>query len=784
MGQIKYEYKNLPVHGGGYVTGFLFHEYEKNILYARTDIGGTYRFNYNDKTWTSLISHVNMKNLSETYPISVALNEKKPNMLYIACGVDKASSGFFALSQDYGETFRYEKIPCRIHGNLNGRGTDERLIVDKDDDQTLYFASQTEGLFVTNNEGRNWRKIYHFPETHLTFIKQVGNAFIIGTAGVATGTKECRGKSLYITYDHFDSFEIMDQPVGVFVDDCKWNGLVAQRVAIDDTYLYVTFASTGRRSYEVTLGYSCDCGDVINGRVARYKINPDGTFCNHEDITPMINRISRETSILDYGISGISISRQTPGLLICSTICKDDGDCIYRSSDYGMTWETILYNLDIGKMNFRTSYMKPEYNGGRNLIHWLSDVKINPFDDNEAWFNTGTGVFVTHNLKDDTCVEFCDWCDGIEETVHLNVYSLPKGDVKVIDILGDLGGFAFTDLDKPCDNSFADDNGNRYITCINADFSDENPNTFIVTPRGNWTGETKGGLIVTHDQGKTFTRLDLPLGLSDEIDEALHLIEKPNVNSGWVAMSPDTQSIVWTIADVVNLPVTRLVVSNNGGKTFKKSTVYDLKNEVVSHGNIKVFSDRVRSDVFYGFGDCTSFYISMDAGVTFHQKELNVELLNTDNGEMMYIPNCMPLVDFAFIDCADFTEIRGEAGKSGVFYIALGKCGLWKLIYDFKTESTKVKKLYKDGDIFYRVGLGILSENSDYFKDDKAIYVNAVIDGEYGFYRSVDDCVTFDRINNDKQMYGEINSIDGDCREFGLFYLATGSNGVKYGRQV
>ena len=30
----------------------------------------------------------------------------------------------------------------------------------------------------------------------------------------------------------------------------------------------------------------------------------------------------------------------------------------------------------------------------------------------------------------------------------------------------------------------------------------------------------------------------------------------------------------------------------------------------------------------------------------------------------------------------------------------------------------------------------------------------------------------------------KLNSIDGDCRVFGRFYLATGSNGVKYGEPI
>ena len=269
--------------------------------------------------------------------------------------------------------------------------------------------------------------------------------------------------------------------------------------------------------------------------------------------------------------------------------------------DYGQSWRQILYDLCEGEMTFRTPYMKPEYNGGHSLIHWLSDFKINPFDDREAWFNTGTGVFRTRNLKDDVC-RFADWCDGIEETVHLNVYSMPSGSVQVIDILGDLGGFAFEEIDRPCENSFADDQGNRYITCINADFSDEHPQRLIVTPRGNWTGKTLGGLILSTDQGKTFERLPMPFGLTADLDEALHGMERPNVNSGWVAMSPDGRNIVWGVAEGICLPVRRLIVSHDGGRSFACCRIYKKGGELKTAGGVKVFSDRTDSSLFYGFG--------------------------------------------------------------------------------------------------------------------------------------------------------------------------------------
>ncbi len=65
-----------------------------------------------------------------------------------------------------------------------------------------------------------------------------------------------------------------------------------------------------------------------------------------------------------------------------------------------------------------------------------------------------------------------------------------------------------------------------------------------------------------------------------------------------------------------------------------------------------------------------------------------------------------------------------------------------------------------------------------------SIYTAAVIDGAYGFYQSLDDGQTYTRLNTDSQMYGEINSVEGDSRTYGRFYLATGSRGVLYGEPI
>ncbi len=778
MKQIPYEYRNLPIPGGGYVTGFLYSEKEKDVLYIRTDIGGAYRFDVKEQRWISLIPHVTMEDLSETFPIALAIDEEKPGSLYIACGIHRPESGMLAISENYGESFTYEKIPVMIHGNLNGRGTGERLCVKGN---VLYFASQQEGLWRSEDRGHSWNKVNALPENYLTFVADSEGVLLVGTAGVTTGRDEngvpLRGHSLYVSYDNGVSFEKLQQPESHVIEGCRYNGLVAQRWCREEKYLYVTFASTGRRSYVLENGYSCDSGDTIDGHIVRYPVlkQEDGSgwkLGEMQEITPD----GGIDTVLDYGFSGISVSRQTPGMLVASTIVKDDGDSIFLSMDYGESWRQILYDLEVGEITFRAPYMRPECNGGHSLIHWLSDMKINPFDDNEAWFNSGTGVFRTRNLKAEVC-GFTDWCDGIEETVHLNVYSMPKGKVQVIDILGDLGGFAFEELDKPCDNSFADEDGNRYITCINADFSDEQPERLIVTPRGNWTGKTFGGLILSENQGKTWRRLPMPFGLTEDLDEALQLIERPNVNSGWVAMSPDGKNIVWAVAKGIDLPVSRLIVSNDGGESFSRCQVYQKDGSLKQEGRVKVFSDRMNSSLFYGFGEASDFYISHDGGQTYREYEL---------------PEEFPAKNFGLIDCANKTEVRGETGRQGVFYMAVGESGIWRLEYDVTKDATgegreengiTLSRLTAEGITAYRMGLGLGKPGGDYYRDAKAIYFNGIVEGEYGFYRTLDEGKSYERLNTQRQMYGEINSIDGDCRTFGRFYLATGSNGVKYGEQ-
>lgn len=758
----EYVYKNCPIPGGGYVTSFLFGENDPKAFYIRTDVGGAYRFDRDSLRWIPLNDSVTMEDLRETYPIALATDEKIKGSLYIISGTYRGEHAKLSVSNDYGETFTYYELPFKAHGNLSGRGTGNKLIVSKLDSDILYFASQVNGLFKSCDRGKTWEKLTALGEDYLTFIAESkdGKILLVGTAGVSNSKKTGeyttlkngnreevieRGCTLYVSYDKGTSFKEINILTDDDMDGIKMPGEVPLRVVTTDEAFYITTAVMPKTFWWAEMAYSCDGGRILYGKVLKYPI-VNGKLDGVVDITPKQEKT---------GISGISVN-EAKNFICVSSANKRGGDSLYRSFDGGKTWEEFLYGLNVGHMNFRTSYMRPEHNGGENLIHWISDFKINPFDENEAWFNTGTGVFRTTNLLDKE-VTFSDWSDGIEETVHINVYSLPATDVQLLDIVGDLGGFAFRDLDKPCKNSFDDLDGNRYITCLNADFSDYAPEHIVITARGNWTGRTKGGLIRTDDACMTYQRIALPYGLSDELDETFKNIEEPNVNPGFVAASNRCNNIVWSVSHGIKLPSNLVVVSHDGGASFKKVIINGPSE------GFKAFADRVNDSIFYGFDEKGRIYLSKDSGDTFELREEK-----------------MPEFDFALIDTADKTCVKFVTGVAGTAYISMGGVGLFKLIYDFEKDVFSITKLSRDQDNVYRIGLGIPYEGADYFSEEKSIYMIAKIDGQYGFFRTTDEGKTYTLLSDENQHFGDINCIDGDCRKYGRFYIGTGGRGVLY----
>ncbi|MDD3921498.1 MAG: endoglucanase, partial [Eubacteriales bacterium] len=570
------------------MTGIVFHPRYRGIAYARTDIGGVYRYRYAARSWESLCGPVSYPGRWETYPLSIALSPFDADTLYVAAG-DGGENNFLCLSRDRGENFTYRAIPVAIHGNAPGRGTGERLMASPIDADTLYFASQTGGLLVTRDSGRHWEKIVvqaagFREETNLTTLfihPDNARVMVVGTNGA--GNRQAgnvRGSSLYYTVDGGAHFQRMPgQPEPIIAPESTHPGYVAQRMVWDGRYLYVTFLQPGN-CWMGFNSYAADTGSCFDGVLLRYSFGPHGEPTQPEELTP---REAEDTNYpkrrMQGGLAGLCVDPNHPGLVLLSTVCHPKADTVFISQDYGKRFRPILHGLATGVLDFTVPYMKPEYNGGASILHWMSDLAIDPFDGNFALVASGTGIFGTGNLLDALKGNPVRWqplCDGLEETVHLNVYSPSAGPILALDMVGDLGGFAFTQIGKPCENSFADAKGNRYITCINADYPEASARPIVVTARGNWTGRTTGGLILSVDDGQSWQRLPDPQGINSLVDELLSGIRRPNVNAGFTAIAADGETIVWGLAQGSRLPIGALVRTEDRGLSWQPCRVYDL----------------------------------------------------------------------------------------------------------------------------------------------------------------------------------------------------------------
>lgn len=792
--QLSYTYHSVPIPGGGFVTGFVFHPTVPDILYARTDVGGLYRFDFNAQRWIPLMDWVGHPNEGLMQTLSIALDPARPGRIMVLAGnatpkrrAGRPQKSAFLLSEDYGKSWKILDVPFAVNGNGPSRSCAEKLAYVN---HTLYYASPNEGLFMSDDLGESWRAV-PVPNPHLVFVKAdpQGRWLLISSTGEPaehdsadqprTGVLADRAHSLYIS---LNGGAFMPLPMPVWQDDALQSprGYVAMSCAVSETAggqaLYVTFSGAGQASPTLPYwNFCCECGGGTHGKLLRYTLKADAagkitllpqTF---EDLTPDIPA--------DAGLCGVAVH---DSMVLCSTVNKEH-NYIYRSMDGGAHFARILYPPDTDICDYTVPYMKPRYNNGVFLVHWMSCLMLNPFDPDFLLFNTGTGCFCTYAIRS-AHPRFLPLCDGMEETVHLNLYAPPAGNVRLLDIVGDLGGFAFYDIAVPCENSFANKKGDRYITCNNADYTDKAVSLefdgqtytdvipYVSTARGNWRGVTKGGLILSLDGCESFIRLPMPFGMSAELDRNCRRIEEPNVNAGWCALSADAKTLLWTPArDWFHLPAALAVYTADWGAHYEFVKIFDLAGKAITPPQeassepapeIKFFSDRVNPDWFYGFGETGQIYISTDGGHQFYE-----HAAPPDFPKGFY---------FSGVDNMNCGEIRVEPYRAGSIYVAADAGGLWHLTFDGKTLSGT--RISAENDIVFKVGLGKGSS-----PQMPALFIAGCIDQTYGFFTKPSAESPWLRINTDQQQFGAVSCIIGDMNRAGIVYIATGGRGILCG---
>src|SRR5262245_15574358 len=163
-----YTFKNVRIDGGGFVPGIVFNPTEQNLIYARTDIGGLYRWNQSASSWVPLLDYIGWDRWGWNGVLSVATDPVAPARVYAAVGMYLNSwdpnDGAILRSADRGNTWQATELPFKVGGNMPGRGMGERLAVDPNNNNVLYFGAEAgQGLWRSTNAGVSWSKVTNFP---------------------------------------------------------------------------------------------------------------------------------------------------------------------------------------------------------------------------------------------------------------------------------------------------------------------------------------------------------------------------------------------------------------------------------------------------------------------------------------------------------------------------------------------------------------------------------------------------------------------------------------------
>ena len=75
------------------------------------------------------------------------------------------NNGTILISKDQGKTFTESPLPFKVGGNMPGRGMGERLAIDPNNNNILYFGARSgHGLWKSTNAGATWSQVTAFPD--------------------------------------------------------------------------------------------------------------------------------------------------------------------------------------------------------------------------------------------------------------------------------------------------------------------------------------------------------------------------------------------------------------------------------------------------------------------------------------------------------------------------------------------------------------------------------------------------------------------------------------------
>ncbi|MGW7128801.1 WD40/YVTN/BNR-like repeat-containing protein [Streptomyces bobili] len=413
-----YRWRTAVIGGTGFVTGVLFHPTVRGLAYARTDIGGAYRWDDRTARWTPLTDHLGWDDWNLLGVEAIAVDPAHPDRVYLALGTyaqSWAGNGAVLRSEDRGATWARSDLTVKLGANEDGRGTGERLLVDPRDSDTLWLGTRHDGLLRSTDRGATWKAADTFPAAPnatgqgVTLLVAAGRTLYAGW-GDADGTTATA--NLFRTADGTTWEPVPGQPAGT-----------AAKVPVRAAY--------DRHTRELYLTYANAPGPNGQSDGSVHKLaTATGKWT---EVTPVKPGGTTEDGSADsFGYGGAAVDARRPGTVVVSTNNRWAAvDTLYRTTDGGRTWTSLKDSavFDVSE----TPYLKwgeaaPKFGW------WIQALAVDPYDSRHIVYGTGATLYGTRDLK-----RWAPQIRGLEETAVRQLISPPTGEAHLLSGLGDIG---------------------------------------------------------------------------------------------------------------------------------------------------------------------------------------------------------------------------------------------------------------------------------------------------------------------------------------------------------
>jgi len=711
--------------GGGYVTGLIFHPTSANVLYARTDIGGAYRWNQAARSWTPITDGLGFGAAESRFHgiESIALDPNNDQLVYMATGMYTfEGNGRLYISKNRGDTWTHVDLPFPLGGNNPGRAMGERLMVDPNQPSTLFFGSRTAGLWKSTDSGQTWAQVTSLSSVKMSpeQINAAGGAIGMSLVVYDTGTRNSGaatrtiytavapdyasaaglGANMYKSSDGGATWTSVPTPVAGYH--------IPHMVRAADGMFYVVFTK--------------DAGPGAGGPGRLYKF--DGSnWTLLKSVDPLNGT--------NFGLGGVSVHGGGATTRIALGVTNSWGNwngqqIVQLSDDGGKSWREIEATMP-----------------GEIASGWVDDVEIDPSSRDHILHVHGGGIVETMNASS-ASPRWDGTIAGIEETAVLGIATPPAGaPYLLVNSSGDVGTWVHTDVTAtPTLNP-----GLGWSNAYCADMAWSDP--LYIAGIGSVSSTNAGTGFWSDDGGKTWARFaTLPAGGAQNTSGESSIVVTSRNNAVW---APPNAVPSYT---------------TNNGASWVATNLPPLPSVAPGwNRGYRLVADRQNPNKVYAYDSGGAswatqgkVYVSTDGGrrFTLSQGSMSANLAPNAwwNTSMAVNPNAegdIWLADgnavYHSLDSgatwSKLTHFASGAGASGASVIALGKA----------------------------------AKGAKY---SAAVYVVGVVSQVWGIYRSDDGGATWSRFNDDAHQYGGIGVMAADQNIYGRIYFSGTGRGMIY----